>query len=200
MVKPKSLLWIGALPLAAGLAAAGLALEKRHRPTAPSPPPLQDLGQVPDFKLKDSAGRKIGLKDIPGPWVADFIFTSCRGLCPAMTARMTALSRELPGLNLVSFSVDPSDTPADLKSFSRRYSAGWLFLAGPEAEVRRLCERGFRLPVADGGDPSDPITHSSHFVLVDGQNRIRGYFDSNDPKALKELSRQARLLLQSAVR
>lgn len=112
-----------------------------------------------------------------------------------MTAKMQALSRELPGIRLVSFSVDPSDSPADLKRFSGRYSAGWLFLTGPKGAVRRLCESGFRLPVSDGSDPSEPITHSSHFVLVDAHNRIRGYFDSNNPKALKELSRQARLLI-----
>ena len=40
----------------------------------------------------------------------------------------------LPDVRIVSISVDPKDTPADLKAFGSKYggaTAGWIFLAGP---------------------------------------------------------------------
>ncbi len=42
----------------------------------------------------------------------------------------------------------------------------------------------------------DPITHSSYFVLVDRQGRIRGYYDSTNRETLEQLLGDARKLLK----
>lgn len=160
-------------------------------------PPV--LGQVPPFSLLDSGGRTVTLDDLRGrPWVADFIFTRCGGACPAMTARMAALRRQAPGdVVFVSITVDPvHDTPEVLGGYARRVGAGpdWLFLTGERDHLYRLAIEGFklgveevppeRLPQGDG-----PFLHSSHFVLVDGSGRLRGYYDSTDETALDRLRR-----------
>jgi hypothetical protein len=47
-------------------------------------------------------------------WVADFIFTSCKSVCPVLSAKMVQVQRAIPDprLKFVSFSVDPErDTP-----------------------------------------------------------------------------------------
>ena len=70
---------------------------------------------LPEFALLDRSGRPATLSALRGrPWIADFIFTRCAGVCPAMTARMAALAKRLEGVpvRFVSFSVDPVyDTP-----------------------------------------------------------------------------------------
>jgi protein SCO1/2 len=181
------------------LAAAGVALLGLGRAlTRREPPPV--LGQVPAFALVERSGRALEDDDLRGrPWVADFIFTRCAGACPAMTARMAALRREAPeDVAMVSFTVDPAhDTPETLARYAERVGAAgdWLFVTGDRDTLYRLAIEGFKLGVeevppeqrGDGGD--GPFLHSSHFVLVDRANRVRGYYDSTDDEALARLRR-----------
>lgn len=176
-----------------GLAAAGLGLYLRKGRV--EAPPL--LGAVPAFSLTERSGRTITRADLDGKtWVADFIFTRCGGICPLMTARMKDVHADAPGVTLVSFSVDPEhDTPAVLRDYAARHGIGegWLFLTGDQAALHALAREGFKLAAAavppaeqqQGGD--GPFLHSSRMVLVDGQARIRGYYDSNDAEALARL-------------
>jgi len=50
--------------------------------------------------------------------------------------------------------------------------------------------------VAHPGHSGKPFLHSSRFVVVDGQARIRGYYQSNDEEALGRLRRDIRTLLR----
>ncbi len=160
--------------------------------TPDSPPPI--LGRVPDFDLREASGGRVRRSDLSGPWVAGFIFSRCAGQCPMITARLNALSRRLPGVGLISFSLDPDDTPAALSRYAKSHQASGLFLTGRKDEVRRLCREGFKLPVADGGSAEEPIIHSKKLVLVDGKGDIRGYFDADDEASVESLVRQARRL------
>lgn len=50
--------------------------------------------------------------------------------------------------------------------------------------------------LAHPGHPGKPFIHSSRFVLVDRQARIRGYYQSNDNEALQRLRNDVRVLLR----
>jgi protein SCO1/2 len=190
----RSLLW-GLLILTLIVIAAAAVLRMRR----PEPPPV--MGQVPDFTLVNRDGRTVHRADLAGrPWIADFIFTRCPASCPMMTARMARLDRELPGdleLRLVSFSVDPEhDTPAVLERYAESFKASvrWLFLTGNGEQIYRLSKEGFKLgvdaaPQTGGAETAEPILHSTRFVLVDGEGRIRGYYDAFDAESMKGLTR-----------
>jgi protein SCO1/2 len=118
-----------------------------------------------------------------------------------MTARMARLNRELPedlAVRLVSISVDPEhDTPQVLQRYAQSYNAPdrWLFLTGGKEEIYQLSRKGFKLgieippPSGPGGPPVEPILHSTRFVLVDGEGRIRGYYDGFEEDSMKKLRR-----------
>lgn len=158
---------------------------------------LPVYAEVPDFQLLNRDGRSVSREDLLGrPWIADFVFTRCQVSCPAMTQRMAALRPGLPDdFPLVSVSVDPEhDRPEVLEAYARRYEAGerWLFLTGEKDEVYELVQGGFKLgvqPVApeEMERSREPITHSTRFVLVDAEGRIRGYYDAFDAAALTRL-------------
>ncbi len=157
---------------------------------------------VPDFSLTERSNRTVKLQDFEGKvWVADFIFTSCAGMCPAMSEKMQKLQQTLPSeIQLVSFSVDPErDTPEVLASYAERYKADpnrWLFLTGPKDAMRNLSLEGFKLALDETqGTQIEPITHSSRFVLVDKAGRIRGYYGSEDEEAMTRLAEDVRRLL-----
>lgn len=178
--------------------------------TAPEPPPV--LGELPGFTLTASTGGPVGLDDLAGsPWVTDFIFTRCTGICPVLSGRMLELQRRLaaekpsgglPAVRLVSISVDPQhDTPEVLAAYAERNGADrsrWLFLTGDWEEIRTLVGEGFKLGVSRGDPgevaPGELVTHSDRMVLVDGRGRIRGYYHGTEEDSVERLMADLRRL------
>lgn len=163
---------------------------------------LPAYSAVPDFSLTERSNRPVSLKDLAGKvWVADFIFTSCAGVCPAMSSNMQKLQERLPAeVMLVSFSVDPAnDTPAVLTEYAKRYKADperWLFLTGNMEAMQKLSIEGFKLALdPTAGTEAEPITHSSRFAVVDQEGRIRGYYGMEDADTLDRIVADVNSLL-----
>ena len=204
-------------------------LRSRAAPAAPAPLPVHAL--VPDFTLTDQEGRPFAAGSLRGRvWIADFIFTSCAGACPVMTGQLSDLQKDLPPeIQLVSITVDPArDIPKVLKSYAARNKADparWHFLTGPAAVLTPFIQNGFRLSVAEGMSPQEPvipppdpadevgpasggrpegpgsgggIIHSQRFVLIDRAGQIRGYYDSTDPAKRSKLIQDANFLVRSS--
>ena len=151
--------------------------------------PLPVLGQLTDFHLVERDGRSRSLEDLKGEiWFAGFFFTDCRGPCPALISQMVELSRAVlrtkGRVRVVGISVDPeNDTPERLRDYAKRMGVGdnfWL-LTGPLPEVFRIAREGFKLAVEENPPAAVPqagkMLHSTKVALVDGQGRIRGYYD-----------------------
>lgn len=159
---------------------------------------LPVLGEVPEFTLTNQSGEEISLSKLQGElWVADFFFTSCAGPCPRMTQQMAALSNAIPpgGIKFVSISVDPeTDTPERLTEYGRKYEADftrWHFLTGAQEQIQTLAVEGFKV-----GSVDDPAIHSTRFILVDRQGKIRGYFHGLEDDAIPLLQEAITKLLQ----
>ena len=82
---------------------------------------------MPAFALTAQNGNAFSSDSLKGKvWVADFIFTTCSGPCPRMSAQMRRLqerllrnSETLNSVRLLSISVDPVyDTPETLLEHS----------------------------------------------------------------------------------
>lgn len=155
------------------------------------PPPT--LGTLPAFELTDQNGASFGLEDMRGRvWIASFVFTRCPTICPTLSTKMARLQTQFRGreadLGLISFSVDPeNDTPEVLREYAARFEADpvmWTWVTGPTERVSDTVVRGFRLamgePTPTGRGDEYEIMHSSHFVLVDRNGTIRGYYGSDD--------------------
>jgi cytochrome oxidase Cu insertion factor (SCO1/SenC/PrrC family) len=102
--------------------------------------------QVPHAVLVDQDGRSVRLYEdlVKGRVVImNFIFTTCRGVCPPLGANFAALQKQLGegasrDISLISISVDPAtDTPERLKAWAGQFDArpGWTLLTGPKADV-----------------------------------------------------------------
>ncbi|MBL0059626.1 MAG: SCO family protein [Elusimicrobia bacterium] len=160
---------------------------------------------APAFRLTERSGGTVALEDLRGSvWVADFIFTRCKGPCPFLSQQMARLQTRFakaPNFRLVSFSVDPVfDTPAVLRTYAERFRADperWFFLTGDAAAVHDIVVQGFRVAVEGAERPksSDPLLHSVRLVLVDREGRLRGGYDGTKSKDMKRLDRDIRVLL-----
>jgi protein SCO1 len=171
---------------------------------------LDDLGGVPAFSLVDETGQVFTEEALRGhPTIVSFIFTRCDTVCPIVAMKLAKLeekSRDKRGaaIKLLSISVDPAhDTPPVLAAFGAKFKANparWRFVTGDPAEIEALVEGPFMSPMDPDGKTTSGapnIVHAGYFLLVDGDLRIRGRYDSNDIQRLDELLRDARYLART---
>jgi cytochrome oxidase Cu insertion factor (SCO1/SenC/PrrC family) len=129
---------------------------------------------IPDVGLVDQDGRRVRFGDdlLKGKIVAvNFIFTSCKGICPPLGANFARLRERLGGLagdgvQLISVSVDPqNDTPQRLREWREgfgRGGPGWTLLTGTKHDVDTLLK-------GMGVFAADKSNHSPFILLGDGR-------------------------------
>jgi len=183
-------LWIGLLlvlvMLSLAYALSLMELTRAHQRAA-----LPILGPVAGFTLTNQDGQVTSLAGLSNHvWVADIIFTRCAGSCPIMSRQMGLLQAALPPAGramLVTLTTDPDfDTPPVLKKYAERFGADsnrWMFLTGDKMEIAQLAANSLKLsarPVKpeERQNPADLFIHSTTFVIVDKQARLRGTFET----------------------
>jgi protein SCO1/2 len=171
--------------------------------------PIEVYGAMPDFTLRDQTGAEITEDMLRGHVViASFIFTRCPTVCPLLTMKMRRVQDRTKyaadRLKLLSFSVDPAyDTPEVLAAYAAGHGADparWRFLTGDAQAIQRVAVDGMMLAldVLPGGplpNGAPNLVHAEHFVLLDPELRIRGYYDANDAKRIERMLRDARRLM-----
>ena len=152
---------------------------------------LPVIDQVADFTLTNQEGNVTTLADLSNHvWIADIIFTRCAGNCPIMSTQMKSLQDALPSSSqakLVTLTTDPDyDKPSILKRYGEHYGADfqrWTFLTGEKGELAGLATGSLKLgstpvPPQDRTNSVDLFVHSTIFVVVDKQARLRGSFQT----------------------
>ena len=150
--------------------------------------------KVPDFSLNNQLGQKVSWKDLEGKIVvADFIFTTCPSICPAMTTNMKKLqdaikssdkvgNREANFIHFLSFTVDPErDSVEALKKYADRFQINprnWWLLTGDKKEIYDLAYYGMSLGISET-EIDTSFIHPQQFVLIDKQRVIRARRDKN---------------------
>jgi cytochrome oxidase Cu insertion factor (SCO1/SenC/PrrC family) len=152
---------------------------------------LKEYFPVPEFALVNQRGQTQTLSSFRNTvWVANFIFTQCKTICPLMTAKMVQLQKKLPtsDIQFVSFSVDPEhDTPEVLNTYANKWAPEekrWTLFSTDEKQLNQLTQ-GLRITAQKTPGQIDPIMHSSVFLLIDKNGFVRGMFDSDDRKDFK---------------
>jgi len=160
--------------------------------------------RMPDFRVTNQLGQTVSLKDLATindkdtngkVIVADFFYTHCPTICPAMTKNMKRLQntvkeavdvdgRTTQLVQFISFSIDPGrDSVAALKKWADRFQidpSNWWLLTGDKQTIYDLSLKHMNLAVQDPQiDSSFP--HTDIFVLIDknGVVRVRRDKDGN---------------------
>jgi protein SCO1/2 len=173
-------------------------------------PELEVYGEMPSFELRDQTGAVVTEEMLRGHVIiASFIFTRCPTVCPVLTMKMrrvqdrTADARDT--IKLLSFSVDADhDTPEVLAEYAAAHGADparWRFLTGDAEAIRRIATDSMMLALDVRGqlpNGAPDVVHAEHFVLLDPELRIRGFYDAGDAKRIERMLRDARRLLPTA--
>lgn len=129
---------------------------------------IQAIYTMPRVPLLDQYGSPVYLAQqlkTPGPILLNFIFTSCPGICPILSA-VLAQASELLGedrqrVRIWSVSIDPdNDRPEQLQGYANAFNAHeqWRFLTGDAAAVMQIRQ-------AFGAESDNKMAHLPLFLI-----------------------------------
>lgn len=165
-----------------------------------------------NIRLQNQLGNTISLYDKPGKIiVADFFFTSCRSICPRLTANMAKLQQSfLRGGNIrkkvdssivqfISFTVDPEhDSVSVLKDYADKFHVNhdnWWMLTGSRDSIYKFAFEELKVDKFSEEPISPDFVHTSRFVLIDKAYKVRGYYNGLDSVSIAKLARDIGLLM-----
>lgn len=135
--------------------------------------------------------------------VANFFFTSCPAICPAMIEQMRRLQEmtsDIEEIVFLSHTVDPKrDTIPKLRAYIEERNLdtrNWFFLYTDKESMYDLGENGYILNAMEDEKAEGGFLHSEHFVLVDREGHIRGMYDGTVTEQVDQLEKDIRKLLK----
>lgn len=161
--------------------------------------------KMPEFSFTNQLGQQVGWEDIRGKVVVvDFFFTHCPTICPALTQSMKRLQDGITNarrvgdrtpdfMHLISLSIDPErDSVERLKKWADRFQVNpdqWWLLTGPKKEIYDMAINEMKIGIVDGKGVDTGFIHTDHFVLLDTNRYVRGYYHGLDSVSMAKLSR-----------
>ena len=162
-------------------------------------PPAPTPQIAPDFELVGHDGQAFSLSDLRGRAVfMDFIFTTCPGPCPILTAGHVRLQRRIPPelaerTHFVSVSLDPeTDTPERLRNYADKHRADlarWTFATGEAERIQAVLDD---YGVGRVRTPDGQIDHLLVSFLISPAGEIVGRYpgvQTNESALLADLRR-----------
>lgn len=140
--------------------------------------------KIDSFQVMDQDSQIITASDFNGRiYVVDFFFTHCPTICPVMTKNMSKIYdafEEDDSVLFLSHTIDvKNDSVPQLKKYANKISISskkWHMVTADKKVIYDLAKQYM---VSAEEDPNSPggYMHSGAFILMDGQHRIRGYYD-----------------------
>ncbi len=152
--------------------------------------------KIKDFNFINQKGEKVNQKSLGDCiYVADYIFTTCPGICKIMTNEMGRVYRtykDEPRFKILSHTSKPEeDSIPVLLTYSLSKGADnpdkWLFLTGDKKELQQMAYKEYGIINPEDLQEEGSFVHTEMFVLVDKNKYIRGYYDGTDSLEVDKL-------------
>lgn len=168
-------------------------------------PKLPVLNTVMPFQFIRQDSNRISEKDVNGSvYIAEYFFTTCKGICPKMNRNMVRVYGELKNEKnflILSHTVDPqTDSVETLKQYADSLGASitnWWFLTGTKEELYKTARESYLLddPKNSSKNITDQFLHTQFFALVDKNGQVRGIYDGIKKDEVDQLINDTRILL-----
>ena len=167
-------------------------------------PGFQKIHQIASFSFLNQNGELITEKKFKDKiYVSDFIFTTCPGICPNLTANMVEIQKAFKNekdVMLVSYSVNPKiDTVAQLKKYADLngvLDTKWHLLTGKKSDLYYLARTSYFADKELGQiKNTNDFIHTENFILVDKKRRIRGIYNGTLPVEVKRIIEDIKTLM-----
>ncbi|MEP6616926.1 MAG: SCO family protein [Ginsengibacter sp.] len=169
---------------------------------------LPVLSYVQDFTFTDQDGKQVTERDVKGKvYVAEYFFTTCKGICPKMNANMKGVYEQFAheeNFAILSHTCMPeTDSVSMLKLYQKKLlgaqdSHNWHFMTGTKEELYKMARESYLLDNDKNNSLNikDQFIHTQFFALVDKQRRVRGIYDGLKHEELDKLGDDIKALLK----
>ena len=167
---------------------------------------LPVLNTIHAFSFTRQDGQSISESHVAGKvYVAEYFFTTCKGICPKMNHNMQALYEEMKGEKgflILSHTVDPeTDSVPRMKHYADSLGADpaiWWFLTGTKENLYKTARESYLLddPQNSSKNIKEQFLHTQFFALVDDKGQVRGIYDGLKQEELVQLRKDIRILLK----
>lgn len=164
------------------------------------------LSYVKPFNFYNQHGSPVTEKEMAGKvYVAEFFFTTCKGICPKMNRNMKTiydLYNKENGFAILSHTVDPdTDSVAKMKNYADSLgvnNGNWWFLTGRKDSLYNTARVSYLLddPKNNNEKIEDQFIHTQFFALVDKAGRVRKIYDGLKKEELDDLIKDIPKLMQ----
>lgn len=166
---------------------------------------LPVLNTVHPFSFSRHDGKTVSEKDVAGKvYIAEYFFTTCKGICPKMNKNMKAVYEELksePDFLILSHTVDPeTDSVPRLRQYADSMGANvedWWFLTGSKETLYKSARESYLLddPKNSSKNITEQFIHTQFFALVDKKGQVRGIYDGLKQDEIRQLIEDTRKTL-----
>jgi protein SCO1/2 len=158
---------------------------------------LPVLNTVQNFSFLKQDSTLVSQKEVKGRiYVAEYFFTTCKGICPKMNKNMKAIYEQYksdPNFLIISHTVNPeTDSLPVLNHYADSLGASasnWWFVTGSKADLYRAARESYMLddPKNSSKNIDEQFLHTQFFTLVDRQGRVRGVYDGIKKEEVAQL-------------
>lgn len=161
---------------------------------------------VRPFAFRDQDGKLVTEKDVAGKvYVAEYFFTTCKGICPKMNNNMKLVYEKLKGEKdflILSHTCDPeTDSVAQMKKYADSLGVNtkkWMFLTGRKDSLYNMARVSYTIddPVNNLKSIDDDFLHTQFWALVDKEGNVKKIYDGLKESEVRELIKDAERLLK----
>lgn len=163
---------------------------------------------IADFELTNQNGETITNNNYKNKiYIADFFFTRCQTICIAMAYNMSELQEYYKNdddIMFLSHSVTPViDSVSVLRAYANNkgvIDGKWNVTTGSKKHIYELARKSYFAVVEDGDGGENDFIHTENFVLVDKEQRIRGYYDGTEKEDMEKLKKDVAILKEEYTR
>jgi protein SCO1 len=167
---------------------------------------INPVSYVRPFAFTNQDGARVTERDVSGKvFVAQYFFTTCKGICPKMNNNMKlvyeALKDEKDFL-IISHTSDPeTDSAAQLKKYADSLGVDterWWFLTGRKDSLYNMARVSYTIDDAANNLKSidDDFLHTQFWALVDRNGDVKKIYDGLKESEVRNLIRYAEKLLK----
>ena len=105
----------------------------------------------------------------------------------------------LSNVEFISYTVDPHrDSVERLNEYAKSYNVNfdnWHMMTGDQKSIYELGVNGYLVPNQEDALAPGGFLHSEKMILIDQQQRIRGYYDGTDEENISKIVNDIKKLL-----
>ena len=158
---------------------------------------LPVLNTVQHFSFLKQDSTMVSEQQTQGKvYVAEYFFTSCRGICPKMNKNMKAIYERFKSDSnfiVISHTVNPeTDSLPVIRHYADSMGANsknWWFVTGSKEALYKAARESYMLddPKNNSKNIDEQFLHTQFFTLVDRIGRVRGVYDGIKKDEVEQL-------------